>query len=89
MSYNRIKYFIRNILQSSQLNREKFVKNKKVYNVAISKNKINNHILINKRSYSTNFSYLPPSNNNNNNNNNNNLLYAAGMLIMCYFTLKK
>lgn len=39
MSSNRVQYFIRNILQSSKLNREKFVKNKKMYNEIIFKNK--------------------------------------------------
>ena len=79
MSSNRIKYFIRNMLQNSGLNREKFVKNKKVYNVNISKNK-NNHNLIGKRNFGSQSFQFP-----NNNNNNNLLLYIAGMLTMCYF----
>ena len=63
MSSNRVQYFIRNILQNSKLNREKFVKNKKNYTI---KNK-NNYNLILKRNYSSS-SHLPPPNNNNNNN---------------------
>jgi len=59
MSSNRVQYFIRNILQNSKLNREKFVNNKKFYTV---KNKKNTHNLILKRNYSS----LPPPNNNNN-----------------------
>ena len=39
---NRIQYFIRNILQNSKLNREKFVNNKKIYSHLISKNRQNN-----------------------------------------------
>lgn len=47
MSSNIVQHFIRNILQNSKLNREKFVKNKKLYN---SKNK-RNYNLIAKRNY--------------------------------------
>ena len=39
---NRIQYFIRNILQNSKLNREKFANNKKIYTQLISKNRQNN-----------------------------------------------
>ncbi len=45
MSTNRIQYFIRNILQSSKLNREKFVKNKKTYSETIFKNKNRNNLI--------------------------------------------
>ena len=61
MLSNRVRYFIRNILQNSKLNREKFVKNKKIYNNLSVKKR--NYNLIAKRNYG-----LPPSNNNNNNN---------------------
>ena len=63
MSSNRVQYFIRNILQNSKLNREKFVNNKKKYNL----NKINHNLIV-KRNFSSNSSGLPPPNNNNNNN---------------------
>jgi hypothetical protein len=63
MSINRAQHFIRNILQNSMLNREKFVKNKKLYNQTIFKNK-NNHNLIFKRKFSTHYSGFPPPNNN-------------------------
>ncbi len=35
---NRIHYFIKNILQNSKLNKEKFVNNKKKYNMIKAKN---------------------------------------------------
>ena len=64
MSSNRLQYFIRNILQNSTLNREKFVKNKKRYNDLLVKNKKNYNLIL-KRNYNT-YSYgLPPPNNNN------------------------
>jgi len=54
---NRIHYFIRNILQNSKLNREKFVNNKKNYNQIIAKNKQQNHNKIITRKMST---FVPP-----------------------------
>jgi hypothetical protein len=48
MSSNRIHYFIRSILQNSKLNREKFVKNKKICKVdwmSLSRNPNAIHIL--------------------------------------------
>ena len=54
---NRIHYFIRNILQNSKLNREKFVNNKKKYNEIIAKNKQQNHNRIFIRKMST---FVPP-----------------------------
>jgi len=65
MSTNRIQYFIRSILQISKLNREKFVKSKKIYNENIIKNKNRNNLII-KRKFCT---YYQPSNNNNNGGN--------------------
>ena len=42
MSSNRVQYFIRSILQNTKLNREKFIKNKKIMNkTKIFSNKIN------------------------------------------------
>ena len=43
MSSNRLQYFIKNILQNSKLNREKFVKQKKMYNDLYIKNKKSYH----------------------------------------------
>jgi len=77
MSSNRVQYFIRNILQNSKLNREKFVKNKKLYN---SKNK-RNHNLILKRNFNSNSYGSPPPNFNNNNNNNNYWIILACAIV--------
>ena len=49
MLANRVQYFIRSILQSSKLNRENFVNNKKEYNIMNIKNR--NHNMIIKRNY--------------------------------------
>jgi hypothetical protein len=51
MAPNRIHYFIKNILQNSSLNREKFVNNKKKYNIIKAKN--NNPNMIIKRKFSS------------------------------------
>jgi hypothetical protein len=84
MSSNRIHYFIRSILQNSKLNREKFVKNKKICN-----QKKRNYNPILKRNFTTNSSGLPPHNNNNNNNNNNkiNMILVASSIVI-YTTLE-
>ena len=50
---NRVQYFIRNILQNSKLNREKFANNKKIYSQLISKNRQNNSSRIITRKMST------------------------------------
>jgi len=60
MSSNRIQYFIRNILQNSKLNREKFVKSRKTYSQTIIKNKSNCNLIC-KRNFST-YSNFPPPN---------------------------
>lgn len=65
MSINRIQYFIKNILQNSKLNREKFVKSRKTYSETILKNKNrNSHNLIFKRNFGTASNFPPPNNNN-------------------------
>lgn len=84
MSSNRVQYFIRNILQNSKLNREKFVKNKKNYTI---KNK-NNYNLILKRNYGSS-SHLPPPNNNNNNNNHFGFIVLASLSAYLHITIKK
>jgi hypothetical protein len=61
MSTNRIKYFIISKLQNSRLNREKFVNNKKKFNMMSVKNR--NHNLIIKRNYIS----QPPNKNPNSN----------------------
>ena len=78
MSSNRVQYFIRNILQNSKLNREKFVKNKKIYNDLSVKNKTN-HNLILKRKFNTYSNNMRPPNFNNNNNNNYWMIFAAAI----------
>ncbi len=67
MSTNRIQYFIRNILQNSKLNREKFVKSKKTYSETIFKNKNRNNLIF-KRNFGTASNFPPPNNNNNGGN---------------------
>jgi len=84
MSTNIIQYFIKNILQSSKLNREKFVKSKKIYSETIFKNKNRNNLII-KRKFCT---YYPPSNNNNNNNGGNWVLVLM-MATSSYIVTKK
>ena len=76
---NRIQYFMRNILQNSRLNRQKFVKNKEKYNNALSKsnkilinnnqhpNKYHNYII--KRNFGTYEFNLKPKNNGDGPNN--------------------
>jgi hypothetical protein len=82
MSMNIVHTFIRNILQNSKLNREKFVRNKKTYNKMLSKNKNYNYII--KRNFGTFHSY----DFNNNNNNNNRLLYLI-LALTSYHTTKR
>jgi hypothetical protein len=93
---NKSPYFIRSILQNSKLNRDKFVSNKGIYNLSISKNKKQNYNKIIKRKMTT--SYKPPLSfgggpNNNNNNNNNRIIYmiivAGGTYISSILTGKK
>ena len=45
MLSNRFQYFIRNILQNSKLNREKFIINKKIY-YDLSKKKTNHKLIL-------------------------------------------
>ena len=59
MSANRVQYFIRSILQNSKLNREKFVNNKKKYNMITVKNR--NHNMMIKRNYNSSNGYIPPN----------------------------
>jgi len=59
MSQNKIYYLIRKIFQNSNLNREKFIKNKINYNNLKIKNRNINNSMIIKRHMST-FNYKPP-----------------------------
>jgi len=59
MSANIVQYFIRSILQNSKLNREKFVNNKKKYNMNAVKNR--NHNMIIKRNFGSSSGYIPPN----------------------------
>jgi hypothetical protein len=61
MSSNRVQYFIRSILQNSKLNREKFVNNKKKYNMTTVKNR--NHNIIIKRNFGSSSGFIPPNSN--------------------------
>jgi len=70
MSTNRNLYYIKNILQNSKLNSEKFVKSKKKYNENFIKNKTNHNLILHRKFGTTSFGF-PPSNNNNNNKNKN------------------
>jgi hypothetical protein len=79
MSANRIHYFIRSILQNSKLNREKFVNNKKKYNMMSIKNRNHNKII--KRNFSLNVDYTPP---NKNPNDNSSYFIALGSMIGVY-----
>ena len=93
MSSNRVQYFIRSILQNTKLNREKFIKNKKIYNDLSVKNKRNPKILFFKRNFNTNSYGSTPSkfddNDNNNNNNNNNLIIFGAAAIVPYITQRR
>lgn len=56
---NRVQPFIRLILQSSKLNRENFVNNKKKYNMMDVKNR--NHNMIIRRKFNSSSGYMPPN----------------------------
>ncbi len=58
MLANRVQYFIHSILQNSKLNREKFVNNKKKYNMMAVKHC--NHNIIIKRNFNSSSGYIPP-----------------------------
>lgn len=59
MLANRVQYFMRSILQNSKLNREKFVNNKKKYNMTAIKHC--NHNMIIKRVFGSSFGYMRPN----------------------------
>ena len=87
MSSNRVQYFIRNILQNTKLNRDKFIKNKKIYNDLYKKN--TNHNLILKRKLNTSCYGLQSQNNNNDNNQDNNNWIIFGYTIVTYINSGK
>ena len=84
MSMNIAHNFIKTILHNSKLNREKFVRNKKIYNKMLSKNKNCNYII--NRNFGTFHAY--DFNNNNNNNNKNKLIYLVIALTTYHITKK-
>jgi hypothetical protein len=51
---NRVKYFIRSILQNSNLKKENFVKNKNILNIIKSNNKQHNYTNMNNTSVNIN-----------------------------------
>jgi len=59
MHFNRIQHFMRNIFHNGKLNREKMIKNKKIYKITNSKN---NHNLIIKRKLSIHENPFPDDN---------------------------
>lgn len=59
MLSNRVKFFIRNILQNSKLNREKFVQNKKTYkNILLANDNINKLNKLNKMQYNNKNNFI-------------------------------
>jgi hypothetical protein len=88
---NRSQYFIRAVLQTSKINREKFVKNKKIYNESLVKNRQNNINKIIVRKFST-YNRNPPFMEFNGPNppNGNNIIYmiiaASGVYISSLLT---
>ncbi len=68
MFVNRIHNFIRSIRQNSNINREKFVNNKKKYNMTNVKNR--NHNMIIKRNFGSSSGFIPPNFNGPNKNPN-------------------
>lgn len=87
MSANRIQYFIRSILQNSKLNREKFVNNKKKYNMMTVKNR--NHNMIIKRNFGSSSSFMPPNFNEPNNNPDPFTTATIAMIVGVYLVSKK
>lgn len=81
MSSNRVQYFIRSILQNTKLNREKFIKNKKIYNDLSVKNKRNPKVLFFKRNFNTNSYGSTPSKFDDNDNNNNLIIFGAAAIV--------
>ena len=61
MLANRVQSSIRSILQNSKLNREKFVNNKKKYNMTTVKNR--NHNMVIKRKFCSSSGFTPPNKN--------------------------
>lgn len=66
MFKNRVKKFIINISQNAKLNRENFISKKKLYNILLAENRIQNNIQ-NKKSYynydtKRNFTYYNKTN---------------------------
>jgi len=87
MSANRVQYFIRSILQNSKLNREKFVNNKKKYNMMAIKNR--NHNMIIKRNFGSSSGYIPPNFNGPNKDPNPFTSATIALIVGVYLVSKK
>jgi hypothetical protein len=86
MLANSVQYYIRSILQISKLNREKFVNNKKKYNMMVVKNR--NHNMIIKRNFGSYSGNMPP--NKDPNEDSNEYMYAIiGVFVGGYLMSKK
>ncbi len=84
MSTNRVKHFVISILQSSKLNREKFINNKKKHNIMAVKNR--NYNMTSKRNYYSSINHHnSPFQNNPKLPNNLIVVLACGL----YFIYKK
>ncbi len=80
MLANRVQYFIRSILQSSKLNRENFVNNKKKYNMMTVK--LRNHNMIIKRNFNSSSGHVPPNKEPNSPDWKSFILVACGIYLM-------
>jgi hypothetical protein len=87
MSMNRVQYFIRRLLQNSKLNREKFVNNKKKYNMMTVKN--SNHFMIIKRNYTSSNGIIPPNSNGPNKDPNSFKLAFIAMIVGGYIVTNR
>lgn len=87
MSANRVQYFIRTFLQNSKLNREKFVNNKKKYNMIAVKNR--NHNIIIKRNYTSSNGFIPPNSNGPNKNKNPFTPSLIAMIVGVYIVMNR
>ena len=83
---NKTLYLMKSILQNSKINRTNFIKNKKIYNEKIFKNKQPNHNFIIKRNFT---SFQPFMMNGGSGGDGNELIYLTAIIVGLYFTFKK
>jgi len=86
MLSKRVQYFIRSILQNSKLNREKFVNNKKKYNMRNVKNR--NHNMIIKRNFGSSTGFISPNFNKPNKDPNRFTSAIIAIIVGVYLTTK-